>query len=64
MSDRKQALIEEKQQLNEKIEKLESFIGSEAYQGIDPFQMSMLHIQLNAMHTYSQVLVERIIWIE
>lgn len=63
MSDFKTRLIEEKEQVNERIEKLEAFTQSEAFQNIEAVQMSLLNIQLNAMKTYSQCLVERIAWL-
>lgn len=63
MSDFKERLIEEKTQLNEKIEKLEAFTLSEKFQKIEPFQMSLLNVQLFSMKTYSQILVERIAWL-
>lgn len=64
MTDFKQRLLDEKSELGEKINKLNAFISSEAFQKIDPFQMSLLHIQLQAMYTYSQCLLERIIWLD
>jgi len=64
MSDFKTRLIEEKAQLNERIEKLEAFQKSDAFQSISPVQQSLLNVQLNAMRTYSQILVERLAWIE
>jgi hypothetical protein len=53
-------LIEEKKELNEKIDKLKSFIDSDKFTEIDPVQMTLLNIQIKAMYTYSQCLLERI----
>ena len=64
MSTFKERLFNEKQELDEKKSKLDSFIGSEAYNGIDPVQMTLLNIQSSAMATYSQCLLERIAWLE
>jgi hypothetical protein len=60
----KERLINEKTELDEKRKKLEDFIKTEAFQKIHPAQMSLLNIQASAMLTYSQVLSERIIWLE
>lgn len=64
MSTFKERLILEKQELNEKIEKLEAFVESENFSKIEPVQMSLLNAQLFAMKTYSQILVERIAWLK
>ena len=64
MSDFKSRLTDEKQQLDEKRAKLEAFQNSEAFAKIDPFQMTLLNIQSQAMATYSQCLLERITWLE
>lgn len=63
MSDFKSRLIEEKAQLDERLEKLEAFVSTEAFQKIPAVQQSLLNIQSFAMTTYSQVLVERIAWL-
>lgn len=60
----KERLIDEKLQLDEKIEKLESFTLSDNFSKIDAVQMSLLNIQLFAMKTYSQILVERLTWLK
>ena len=54
-------LFEEKAQLTEKLEKLRTFIDSEKFQQIDDVQMTLLNIQIKAMETYSQCLLERIV---
>lgn len=60
MSTFKERLQDEKQQLDEKREKLEAFVGSEVFTKIDARQMSLLNIQLQIMDSYSQVLTERL----
>lgn len=64
MSTFKERLIEEKLQLDEKIEKLEAFTLSEHFQKLEAVQMSLLNTQLFAMKTYSQILVERLAWLK
>jgi hypothetical protein len=60
MSDFKSRLLDEAVQLNEKIEKLDNFISSEAVLTIPAVQQSLLNVQLFAMRTYSQCLTERV----
>lgn len=64
MSTFKERLINEKAQLAEKIEKLESFTKSENFQKIDPVQASLLIAQLPAMKTYCSILEERLNWLK
>lgn len=64
MSDFKSRLIEEKAQLDERLEKLQAFQSSDAFQSIAAIQQTLLNIQANAMATYSQTLLERIAWLE
>jgi len=64
MSDFKTRLLEEKAQIDERLEKLKAFQESDAFQGISPIQQTLLNIQANAMATYSQTLLERIAWLE
>lgn len=60
MSDFMARLVEEKAQLDSRIEKLEAFQNSENFQKIDPVQMTLLNCQVNAMRTYQQILLERL----
>ena len=53
-------LLEEKAVLDQKIEKLSTFLVSEKAQEIDSIQLTLLNIQQHAMLTYSQCLLERI----
>lgn len=57
--DFKERLTEEHLQLEEKINKLEHFILGDDFRLIDPIQQSLLKVQLMAMKTYSQCLIER-----
>ncbi len=61
MSDFKTRLETEKRELDEKIEKLSAFQSSENFSTIDPVQQTLLNIQLKAMETYSQILLERLV---
>ena len=54
-------LEEEKKELSLKMVALRNFINSEAFNKIDDVQMTLLNIQLKAMETYSQCLLERIV---
>jgi len=53
-------VIEEKQQLDEKIEKLQTFVGTEAMSTVSAVQGSLLRSQLSVMEAYSTILGERI----
>ena len=64
MSTFKDRLLEEKAQLDDRRARLETFQQSEAFQGIEPMQMTLLNIQAQAMATYSQCLLERLAWLE
>lgn len=57
-------LIDEKSELDVKSAKLESFLSTEKAKEIEPVQLSLLNIQLNAMKTYSRCLLERLIWLQ
>jgi hypothetical protein len=63
MSNFKERLLEEQVQVNELRNKLSDFMKSEKFAEIEPVQMSLLNIQLNAMTTYSQCLTERMTWL-
>lgn len=57
-------LLTEKQELDERREKLVAFLESEKVNSIEPLQVSLLNVQSQAMLTYSQVLTERIAWLK
>ncbi len=60
MSDFKTRLIEEKAQLEEKLDKLDAFLVSEKVKEIDDVQKALLQVQATAMNTYLQCLKARI----
>lgn len=64
MSDFRTRLIDEKEQLDQKIGKLNDFRMSEKISEIDQTQATLLNIQYFAMQTYSQCLLERIVRLE
>jgi hypothetical protein len=64
MSDFKTRLLEEKAQLDERLGKLQAFQTSDGFQHISAIQQTLLNVQANAMTTYSQILLERIVWLE
>jgi hypothetical protein len=53
-------VIEERQALDEKRQKLTAFIGGELYRKLDSVEQSRLNRQLESMTLYSNILVERI----
>lgn len=64
MSDFKDRLYAEKTELDERKQKLDTFLGSESAYKIEAIQISLLNIQSQSMGTYSQCLLERIAWLE
>lgn len=64
MSTFKDRLLEEKAQLDERGNKLETFIKSEKFDSVTKVQQTLLKIQLQAMVTYGQCLMERITWLD
>ena len=60
MNDFKTRLIEEQKALEEKLNKLDSFLMSEKVSGVDDTQKALLQVQATAMNTYNQCLLERI----
>jgi hypothetical protein len=57
-------LLNEQSELNERLEKLKAFQTTENFLKLDAVQQSLLNIQSNPMATYSQVLAERISWLQ
>lgn len=53
-------LLSEKVELDQKREKLNSFLEGEKAKDIDVRQLSLLNIQTQIMQAYSQVLLERL----
>lgn len=60
MEDFKTRLVEEMQQLVEKLEKLKNFIESDKFKMLSPVNQSLLKIQCAAMTTYLECLSTRI----
>ena len=60
MNDFKTRLIDEKNQLEEKLNKLDLFLVSKKVKDIDDVQKALLQVQVTAMNTYLQCLKERI----
>lgn len=52
MSDFKTRLVEEQVQLEEKLDKLDSFILSDNFNNIDNVQKALLKVQATAMNIY------------
>lgn len=60
MEDFKTRLVDEYNQLEEKLNKLDAFLISDKVDGIEDVQNALLHVQAAAMNTYLQCLRERI----
>ena len=56
----KSRLVTEKEELEEKLLKLNNFNQSEKANEIDPIQKSLLIVQAGAMYTYLECLKERL----
>lgn len=53
-------VVIEKQELDDKIDKLEAFLRSENYQGVDLLNQQLMMQQLGIMLAYSSILSRRI----
>lgn len=60
MSDFKTRLIDEQTELEEKLDKLNTFNQSDKVNSIDPIQKSLLLVQAGAMYTYNECLKARL----
>lgn len=60
MNDFLTRLIQEKEELDLKTNKLEAFLSSEKTGDLDQTQLALLNIQYNAMLTYSMCLTQRL----
>ena len=56
----KTRLVDEYNQLEEKLNKLDAFLISDKVDCIEDVQKALLHVQATAMNTYLQCLRERI----
>lgn len=61
MDDFLSRLKKEKLELDEKRESLRLFMSSDKFTEIDAVQMTLLNVQIEAMNTYAQILLERIV---
>lgn len=55
-----QRVVDEKRELDVKLEKLVAFFDTETYQELDSEERYRLRRQANAMYSYSKILGERI----
>lgn len=60
MEDFKKRLIVEREELDDKLAKLEAFIGSPRFENLDERNRELLVSQRGAMRQYSDILNERI----
>lgn len=60
MSDFKSRLVDEFEQLIERVQKLESFMGTEKYEEIDEIHQELLVEQHEHMTGYISVLMQRL----
>lgn len=60
MEDFKKRLIVEREELDDKLAKLEAFIGSPRFENLDERNRELLVSQCGAMRQYSDILAERI----
>ncbi|WAX07975.1 hypothetical protein BK735P2_00021 [Bacteroides phage BK735P2] len=60
MEDFKERLVVERDELEDKIAKLEAFIGSARFENLDERNKKLLEIQCDAMRQYSVILNVRI----
>lgn len=64
MSNFLERLEKEDENLSNKIDRLVEFMNSSKFDDLDPFQQSVLMIQLQAMRTYSECLNQRLLELE
>lgn len=60
LAPHQQRVVAEKAQLDDKIDKLSAFFGSERYKGLDSAEQERLTVQIGAMREYEEILAERI----
>lgn len=56
----KERLIQERSDLDDKLNKLLSFLMSETFEELSPIEQTLLEVQAYVMKAYSKVLAERI----
>ncbi len=57
-----QRVVDEKAQLDERIKKLQTFIWGEKFDKLDRVEQDLMRQQLDAMHNYSTVLNNRLLF--
>jgi hypothetical protein len=60
MQEFQQRVLEEKKQLDERLEKLTAFINGSKFETLDAADQERLHHQQEVMREYAQILAERI----
>ncbi len=60
MQPYQQRVVDEKNDLDSKRDRLRAFFGTDLYRELDPTEQSRLNRQLEAMTLYSNILAERI----
>lgn len=60
MKPHEERVVKEYEELEDKIQKLETFLDKPMPEDMDQAQYGLLQVQLKAMETYSQILVQRI----
>jgi len=60
MKPHEERVVEEKKDLDGKIARLKTFVGSETFATLDEDEQDRLEEQLVVMHDYSRILGERI----
>jgi hypothetical protein len=60
LAPHQQRVVDEKRELDEKIEKLTAFFNTETYRGLRSAEQHLLSQQLQHMTGYSMVLTDRI----
>ena len=60
MEDFKKRLVVERDELDDKLAKLEAFIGSARFENLDERNRKLLVSQCDVMRQYSDILAERI----
>ncbi len=60
MKPHEQRVIDEKTELDEKIQKLVAFFQTELFDGLSSYDQALMQMQANAMLTYAGILTLRI----
>lgn len=60
MKPHEQRVIDEKTELDEKIQKLVAFFQTETFEGLSSYDQALMQMQANAMLTYAGILMLRI----